>query len=278
MRDGDRLMICDAQVHSPDLPSSVHVPGIAPDELLRQMQVAGVDRAIIVPLAAAGEDVAANNAPALEIAAQYPDRFAVMGRFELTRPRAAGFLAGWRSTLGMLGIRLSFVRPPNHTLLVDDALDWFFAEAQQHRIPLMVLVPNEMLDKVGELARKYPDLRFTVDHLGLTPYVMYAGDELATAVHNLLRLAQHANVAVKATALPASVPEEFPYPSLHDPLWSVIDAFGSRRVFWGSDLTRLTTPYSDCVRLFTDELPFLSGEDKEWVMGRGVMEWVDWTP
>ena len=28
--------------------------------------------------------------------------------------------------------------------------------------------------------------------------------------------------------------------------------------------------------LFTEELPWLSASDREWVMGRGVCEWLGW--
>ena len=28
--------------------------------------------------------------------------------------------------------------------------------------------------------------------------------------------------------------------------------------------------------MFTEELPWLKGEDLEWVMGRGVCEWIGW--
>jgi len=201
---GKRLLICDAQVHAPDTPSGVHVPGLDPDDLLHEMAVAGVDRCVVVPLAAAGGDVGANNGAALEVARRYPSRFAVMGRFEVSRPEQVRRLDGWTSQAGMLGLRMSFARPPD-----DD------------------LFPN---------------------------------------------------VAVKATALPDSVAEPFPFRSLHEPLRQVFEAFGPRRLFWGSDLTRLKVPYSECVRLFTGELPFLTGEDKEWVMGRGVMEWLKWNP
>jgi hypothetical protein len=47
-------------------------------------------------------------------------------------------------------------------------------------------------------------------------------------------------------------------------------------VFWGSDLTRLRGTYDEVRRLFTEELDFLSAEDLEWIMGRGVREWLGW--
>ena len=39
------------------------------------------------------------------------------------------------------------------------------------------------------------------------------------------------------------------------------------------DATRL---YYECITLFTQHLPWLRGEDLEWVMGRGVCEWLGW--
>jgi hypothetical protein len=52
-----------------------------------------------------------------------------------------------------------------------------------------------------------------------------------------------------------------------------------RRAFWGTDLTRIWTlieNYRQCVTLFTEELDFLSGDDLDWVMGRGLTECLDW--
>jgi hypothetical protein len=28
--------------------------------------------------------------------------------------------------------------------------------------------------------------------------------------------------------------------------------------------------------MFTDEMPWLSGEDKKWIMGRALCEWLGW--
>ena len=34
--------------------------------------------------------------------------------------------------------------------------------------------------------------------------------------------------------------------------------------------------YALCVRLFTEELRWLSGEDLEWIMGRSICELLGW--
>lgn len=266
--------MCDSQVHAPDRPSSVHVRGIDPRDLLQRMDEAGVDRCVIVPLAAPLPDVSANNAASLEAAHLHPDRFAVMGRFDLTRPENGGLIRGWKDDPAMLGIRLSFARGRDRELLESRDLEWFWAAAEASGVPLMLLAP-ENLTVVGEIARAHPRLLLTVDHLGLTPYVVY--DDPMSALPPLLALARYENVAVKASALPDSVADPYPFRSLHEPLRAVIEAFGHRRVFWGSDLTRLKCTYRECVDLFARELRFLSAEAREWVLGRGIMEWIGWT-
>ena len=48
------------------------------------------------------------------------------------------------------------------------------------------------------------------------------------------------------------------------------------RVFWGTDLTRLSCPYRRAVTLCTKELDSLAEEDKQWITGRGIAEWLGW--
>jgi predicted TIM-barrel fold metal-dependent hydrolase len=70
--------------------------------------------------------------------------------------------------------------------------------------------------------------------------------------------------------------ERCPFRDLHAHFRRLVDAFGPRRTFWGTDLTRMPCSYRACVNLFTQELPWLEGDDLEWVMGRGVCEWLGW--
>jgi hypothetical protein len=47
-------------------------------------------------------------------------------------------------------------------------------------------------------------------------------------------------------------------------------------MFWGSDLTRLSGTYRQCVTMFTEEIPWLSQDDLSWIMGLGVCDWIGW--
>ena len=61
----------------------------------------------------------------------------------------------------------------------------------------------------------------------------------------------------------------------------MFDAYGPRRCFWGTDLTAGIDRFPDFtyqqrITHFTEELPFLSEDDKDWVMGRAIMRRLNW--
>ena len=47
-------------------------------------------------------------------------------------------------------------------------------------------------------------------------------------------------------------------------------------VFWGTDITRMPCTWRQCVTMFTEEMPWLSGRDQELVMGRAVCDFIGW--
>lgn len=277
------MLIVDSQVHiwAPQTPEKPWATGDAatphrPEplghkELLREMDVAGVYRTIVVPPTWEAD----RNDTSLEAARLYPDRFAVMGRLPLDQPSSRERIATWKNQPGMLGIRVSFRFGRSQSWLDDGTADWFWDAAEQHNLPVMVFAP-QAVPKVGEIAARHPRLRLIIDHLGLSTELK--GKPLAPAIDALVKLAPISNVAVKASALPCYVTESYPFPSLHPHIRRVVEAFGPRRVFWGTDLSHLPCPYRQAVTLFTEELDFLSLADKEWIMGRAISEWLNWPP
>ena len=113
-----------------------------------------------------------------------------------------------------------------------------------------------------------------MDHLALPSGTRDA--EAFAELDKLLAIAQRPNVAAKATSLPSYTTDRYPYRSLHPYIRRVYDAFGPKRMFWGTDLTRLPCSYREAITMFTEEIPWLTAEDKEWIMGRGLTEWLDW--
>jgi predicted TIM-barrel fold metal-dependent hydrolase len=279
-------MIVDSQVHiwgadTPERPwpvppaglkaVPVHNNGIpfTQEHVLGEMNVAGVDRAIIVPPSWEGD----RNDLALAAAAAHPDRFAVMGRLDIQRGDATEQIRTWLQQPGMLGLRFALHTPLLERPFVSGELDWVWREAEASCVPDMILVPHRLMPSVAGVAERHPGLKLVMDHLGL---VLGKDDEAFAGIGKLLELARYPNVAAKASITPFFTTDAYQFRNLHEPLRRVFDAFGPKRMFWGSDLSRLPCPYRQGVTMFTQELSWLDGEDLDWVMGRGVCEWLGW--
>jgi len=275
------MMIVDAQVHmwgenTPDRPwppgrGKAHRPkALYKEELLAEMDAAGVDRVIIVPPKWEGD----RNDLALDAVKSHPQRFAIMGRLDPDLPESRGKLATWRQQPGMLGLRYSLTAPEMKPILLEGRLNWLWAEAERVGMPVYILVTHSTCHLIDEVAERHPGLKITMDHLALDSSLR---DEVCFRdLDKLLALAKRPNVAVKASALPTYTTDGYPYRKIDGYIRRVYDAFGPKRMFWGSDLTRLPCTYRQCVTHFTEELPWLSAEDKEWIMGRAVCEWLGW--
>jgi len=273
--------IVDSQVHiwAAETPERPWPPGraaeaqkpypISKETLLFQMDLAKVRRMVLVPPSWEGD----RNGLALEAARAYPDRFAVMGRLAVHDPAVRKLVPDWRAQPGMLGIRVTFHNEHNRHYLTDGTADWLWPAAEKAGIPVMVLVPGS-LDHLDRIAGKHPGCKLVIDHVGLDR--RGKGDRVWEDLPAVCALAKHANVAVKASGMPSLSTEAYPFRDLHPHIKTLVDAFGPRRTFWGTDLTRMPCTYYECITLFTEHLPWLAGEDLEWVMGRGVCEWLGW--
>ena len=276
------MLVTDAQIHlweleRPDRPwptdgrSTPHRPGgFTAEQMLAEMDPIGVDRAVIVPPSWIGE----TNAYALEASAQYPNRFAVMGRFDSEDPAFLAQLPTWLEQPHMLGIRITFNTPHFVAGLDEGIFEPLFAGCDRYRIPLMALFSGPLLGKVPPIVEKYTGMPLIIDHMGAL--TREQGPAAFAHIDLLLALARYPNVFVKTTSAPSNSAESFPYRDVHPFLRQMYDAFGARRLMWGSDITRLKGTYDECLRLFKDELTFLSAEDKEWILGRSLAEVLKW--
>jgi predicted TIM-barrel fold metal-dependent hydrolase len=265
------MLIVDAQVHiwgsgPPTNPNHRQVTSFTTDELLREMGEAGVDAAVLHP---PGWDPNGNEV-AVEAARQHPDRLAILGHFPLDQPRS---LADWASQPGMKGLRFALLQPHQRAWWTDGTIDWLWPAAERAGIPVALLA-GEFLPIVGQVAQRHPNLKLIIDHLGRS-----GGGKDAPAFANLpdlLALARYPNVALKATGAPSYSSEPYPYRNIHPYLHQMYDAFGPERMFWGTDITRMPCSWKQCVTMFTEELPWLTEQDKELIMGRALCNWLDW--
>jgi predicted TIM-barrel fold metal-dependent hydrolase len=173
----------------------------------------------------------------------------------------------------MAGFRFTFQTPELIRDFADDALEWFWTAAEEADVPVAIYAPGA-LDVFRRIATRHPGLRLAIDHMGID---RGGTDEAAFAhIDALCALGALPKVSVKITTIPIYSSEPYPHRKLHAYLRRLYDAFGPRRLFWGSDLTRLPCSYRLCVNLCVEELKWLSVADVEWIMGRALCDWLRW--
>jgi predicted TIM-barrel fold metal-dependent hydrolase len=274
--------IVDAQVHLWKAESDdwKWVPGMKPqmpepftiDKLVPLMDGAGVDRVVVVPPSWPGD----RNDYGLEAARRYPGRFHVMGRIPLKNPASAALLPKWREQPGMLGVRLTFLGPAA-AWVKDGTADWFWPEAEKAGLPVMFLAPGQTA-AFAAIAERHPRLTLVADHMGLSIDLVKEG-KAAEAIAATASLAKYPNVSVKLSATANYSQESYPFRDMTPHIQKLFEAYGPQRSHWGTDMTngfdRAT--YKQRITHFTEELAFLTESDKDWVMGRAILQRLNWT-
>jgi predicted TIM-barrel fold metal-dependent hydrolase len=272
--------IVDAQVHlwKAETPDWKWVPGRKPqlpepfsiERLLPMMDEAGVDRVVIVPPSWPGD----RNDYAIEAATRYPNRFAIMGRIPLEKPESAALLPKWRDQPGMKGLRLTFQR--EQAAMLEHA-PWLFPAAEKAGLPIMFFAPDNM-PRFLPIAERHPNLTLIIDHMSLSAEIGKEG-RIKPAIDEVVKFAKFPNVSVKLSSATNFSKEPYPWRDMDEHIKRCFDAFGPRRCYWGTDMTNTLAKatYNQRITHFTEELKFLSEEDKDWVMGKAIMARLNWS-
>ncbi len=277
-----RRLIVDSQIHiwPPNTPDRPWVRGVRPqlpepftiERLVPMMDEAGVDRAVIVPPTLEGTRLDY----AQEAVRRFPERFAIMGRIALDDPQTAQRFPSWKQQQGVVGIRLVFL-PEQAKWLTDGTADWFWPAAERAGIPVMFFTLGQT-SLFGRIAERHPGLPLIIDHMGVHPAATTGTSGLSDLIGQSAALAKYPNVSVKLSAVPFASSEPYPFRDVAPQIKRLFDAFGPRRCYWGTDITSSfdRATYRQRVTHFTEELPFLSEDDKDWVMGRAIIERLGW--
>src|SRR2546426_7976557 len=269
------MLIVDAQIHlwnagNPTSATHRQVPAYLKDDALKEMDAGGIDAALLTPHTPWDPNA---NELAVEAARQHPDKFAILGNFPLDKPESRALVDTWKQRPGMLGLRFTFLQPHMKTWPTDGTIDWLWPAAERAGVPV-ALQAATFMPTVARVAERHPRLKLIVDHLGR---VSGTQDDAAWAnLSEILALAKYPNVAIKATGAPSYSREAYPFRNIHTYLRQIYDAFGPARMFWGTDITRMPCSWRQCVTMFTEELPWLTGRDRDLVMGRAICDWLGW--
>ena len=272
------MLIVDSQLHlwqnSRMTAHHRQIPTYSFDDALAEMDLAGVDCAVIHPPSSLGEPV---NSYAVEAARQHPDRFCILGHFDLESPDRETIVARWRERPGMLGFRFTFNQPHQQAWWRDGSLNWFWSACEKAELPVGLLASGPNMAALARIAAAHPGLKLLVDHIGRGGAAKRITDAAVFAdLDDMLALARYPNIAIKLSAAPTYSSQPYPYRNIHGYLRRIVETFGPERSFWGSDLTRLPCSYRQCVTMFTEEMSWLKGRDLELVMGQAIVDWLGW--
>jgi predicted TIM-barrel fold metal-dependent hydrolase len=200
------------------------------DGLLAAMDVAGIDKAVVVQASTVyGHD----NCYAADMVAAHPDRF--VGVFSVDVLAADGLdqMKRWLDA-GMSGLRLftTGTTMPGQATWLDDPRSfgaWDYAQA--HDVPVCLQMTADGIPMLTTLLVRFPKIRLLLDHLARPKL---ADGPPYAAAQSLFDLATYPGVYLKLTnrtltaaSEAASTPSAF--------VERVVSLFGAGRIAWGSN-------------------------------------------
>ncbi len=246
------------------------------EELIADMDEAGVDEAVVVTTPLYGRGPGANDYTEAAIGA-HPDRLYGVGitdYFPDESPPADERVRDILASERMLGVRVhaALAYDPIPTALDRDG-DWFrrideavFRAVADADGAVFVFPKAQQLPDVERMVGAYPDVQFVIDHMAWPDETTAPNSRPWTAFESL---AKHGNVAVKVSSLPRSATEPWPYPDLHEYVRLLVEWFGPERLMLGSDYPWMDdwADYGECLS-WLGEVPFLSKQDRRYIRER----------
>ncbi len=229
--------------------------------LIDTMNEAGVDKAVIVQ----PSNYLYDNRYVAESMRRYPGRFAGVALVDPHAVDAPDQLERLVREDGFGGMRLHLAGEADPRVLAAPKQDPLWQRSQELGTCFIVLGPPGALPALEPIIARFPGVPVVIDHLGKV-----AVDEPTPRPHlgNVLRLSQYPNVYVKVSNMNGMSKEPYPHKDTFDIVRRVYDAFGPRRLMWGTDFPYVldSCGYAPALNLVKEHLDFLTDDDKTWVL------------
>jgi predicted TIM-barrel fold metal-dependent hydrolase len=249
-------------------PTLKHVPiptvGAEADDLLAEMDAAGVELAVLVQPSVYGWD----NSYLCDSIDRHPGRFVGVVLVDPRSENAADDLRHWCLERGCRGLRVNLVvTPDDASWVLGESQARMFAAAAELGIAVELQTLPQQAGVICELARRFAAVTFIIDYLGSDAFHDGAG---LTAV---AQLAREPNVAFKLLSLSQDSSLAFPFADLFPLYEGAVAEFGVERVVFGTDFphVRDRSDYAESVR-WLRELPFLTEPEQAAVADRTTRE------
>ncbi|MES2944466.1 MAG: amidohydrolase family protein [Pseudomonadota bacterium] len=237
------------------------------ESLIAAMDAAGVAKAVVVH---SSTTYGFDNSYVVDGCSQYPDRLVAVGSVDMLDDNVCAVIRDWTGK-GLAGLRIftgGSTKDFDPSELNDQRSFKAWELFGELGVPMCIQTGPVGLPQVEMLAKKFPRVNIILDHLGRpeiadgAPYARAQG---------LFDLASIDNIYLKLTPRifgdvakdKASAETFFP---------RVLEAFGARRMAWGSNFPTSPGTLSEILATAQAGLACLSDEDRSWVFGRTAQQ------
>ena len=248
------LRVAGAQEYAPQQ--------FTPKDFLAHAQPNGVTRAVLVQMSFYGVD----NSYMLDCIRAHPGVFSGIAIINSAAPDPDSAMKAL-SREGIRGFRIApgessqgWLDTPGMTAM------WLCGGERQ--LAMCLLINPEMLPAVGSMCERFPDTPVVIDHLAR---IGVDGRIRDSDTRQLCSLAKNTNVYIKVSAFYALGRRQPPYSDLAPLIRRVFEDYGPRRLMWASDCPFQVEDghtYADSLALIRQGLPFLSAEDRSWMLAK----------
>lgn len=133
-----------------------------------------------------------------------------------------------------------------------------------------ILVYEHQLDQVEEFVRRFPDQPFVIDHIAKPRIKDHAIDEWKK---RMTSIARHENVCVKLSGMVTEANwSKWTYNDLEPYMQVVLEAFGARRLLYGSDwpVCLVAAEYGKQFEVVNQFIQTLSTHEKQLILGENA--------
>ena len=250
-----------------------------PEMLLRFMDLAGVDKAVLLQGTFYGDQ----NDYVHKAASQWPDRLIASAYLDPRSDNVREDFRKIRDDYGLKILKFEMSELVGLTGLYPDlrldgeefAWIWEEADKQELIVTLDLGQPRTrayQTDAVGEILKRHPSVRIVIAHLGQPPIAQAQDGALNKLWEEQILLGRHPNVWFDTAALPAycsEADEDYPYPTALGYVRRAAELIGAEKIMWGTDIPGLLmhATYLQLLEMVRRHCNFFSEEQMTKVLG-----------
>lgn len=242
-------------------PSDMQPATFPPETLLSLCRPHRVDRVVLIQMSYYRFD----NRYLLDVIARQPDVFVGIGVIDET----ASGVTRTIHDLARRGVRGFRIHPSDQDLqrwIGSAGMAELWSTCADQQLAVCPLINPVALPLIEQMCQRFPRTTVVIDHFAR---IGIDGTLPPAQIDQLCRLARFNQVYVKTSAFYALGAKKSPYTDLIPLIRRVRDAFGAKRLMWGSDCPFQVEDghrYLDSLALIRDRIDFLSRDEREAIL------------